>query len=70
MNTYIESMGAIGQQHLLAGFCLKLPTSSRKPIKRFLHFKMLTLQNVKFEMSEYSNMTYIILSIYYEKCID
>ena len=26
--------------------------SSRKPIKKFLHFKLLTLQNVKFQMSE------------------
>ena len=33
-------------------FCSKLPNSSRKPIKKFLHFKLLTLQNVKFEMSE------------------
>ena len=36
-------------------FCLKLPKSSRKPIKKFLHVKMLTLQNVIFEKSEYSN---------------
>ena len=36
--------------------CAKI--SSRKPIKTFLHFKMLTLQNVKFKMSEYSNTTY------------
>ena len=26
-------------------FYLKWPNSSRKPIKKFLHFKMLTLQN-------------------------
>ena len=38
-------------------FCLKLPNSWRKPIKNFLHFKMFTLQNVKFEMSEYINTT-------------
>ena len=38
-------------------FCAKLPNSSRKPIKKDLHFKILTLQNVKFEMSEYSNTT-------------
>ena len=41
-------------------FCFKLSDSSRKPIKKFLHFKMLTLQNVSFEMSEYSNMTYVV----------
>ena len=35
----------------------KFPNSSRKPIKKFLHFKMLTFQNVKLEMSEYSNKT-------------
>ena len=40
-------------------FLLKIPYSSRKPIKKILHSKMLTLQNVKFEMSEYSNMTNI-----------
>ena len=40
---------------VLKFFGLKLPNSSRKPIKKFLHFKILTLQNVKFEMSEYSN---------------
>ena len=37
-------------------FFLKLPNSSRKPIKKILHFKMLTLQNVKLEMSKYSNV--------------
>ena len=35
-------------------FCLKLPNSSGKAIKKNLHFKMLTIQNVKFEMSEYT----------------
>ena len=38
-------------------FCLELPNSSKKPIKKSLHFKMLTIQNVKFEMPEYSNTT-------------
>ena len=37
-------------------FFLKLPNSSRKPNKKILHFKMLTLQNVKLEMSKYSNV--------------
>ena len=36
-----------------------MPNSSGKPIKKILHFKMSTLQNVKFEISEYSNMTIV-----------
>ena len=40
-------------------FFFKLPNSSGKPVKKLLHLKMLTLQNVKFKMSEYSNMTVI-----------
>ena len=35
--------------------CLKLPNSSRKSIKKFLHFKFFTFQNVKFEISGYNN---------------
>ena len=37
--------------------CLKLPDSSRNPIKKFYISKCHTLQNVKFEMSGYSNTT-------------
>ena len=33
---------------VLKFFGLKLPNSSRKPIKKILHIKMLTLQNVFF----------------------
>ena len=40
-------------------FCLKLPYSSRKSIKKVLHFKMLTFQNAKFDISEYSNTAYV-----------
>ena len=47
-------------------FCLKLFNSSRKPIKKLLHLKMLTLQNVKFKMSEYSNTTIV----FYAKNVD
>ena len=36
-------------------FCLKSPNSSREPIKKFLHFKMLTLQNVKFRVQQRSH---------------
>ena len=32
-------------------FCLKLPNSLRKLIKKNLHFKIFTFQNVKFKMS-------------------
>ena len=44
-------------------FLLKIAYTFRKQIKNFLNFKMLTLQNVKFEMSEYSNTTYFFLFI-------
>ena len=43
-------------------FCLKWPKSSLENQKKKLHFKMLTLQNVKFEISEQSNMTIIVFS--------
>ena len=44
-----------------------MPNSLIKPIKKILHFKMLTLQNVKFEMSEYSNTTLVLFYYYYFK---
>ena len=43
---------------------LKLPNSSRKSIKKFSHFKIFTLQNVKFEMSGYSNTTNFESTLY------
>ena len=36
---------------------MKLPNSSRKSIKKFLHFKFFTFQNVKFKKIGYNNET-------------
>ena len=47
--------------------CLKLPNSLKKPIKKILHLKMLTLQNVKFEMSEYRQQHNLILNLELQK---
>ena len=48
-------------------FCLKLPNSSKKPIKKFLHFKMLKSKNVRFQKSEYNN-TMVRIKQCNEKC--
>ena len=36
-----------------------MSNSLRKPVKKFLHLKLLTLQNVRFKMSEYSDSTIV-----------
>ena len=51
-------------------FCSKFPNSMRKPIKKILHFKLLTLQIVKFEMSEYSKTTFLSILVFWKYHLD
>ena len=42
----------------------------RKPIKKILHFKILTLQNGKFEMSEYCKTTFLSILVFCKYHLD
>ena len=42
----------------------------RKPIKTILHFKILTLQNGKFEMSEYCKTTFLSILVFCKYHLD
>ena len=52
--------GEPSYENNVKNFFLKLPNSLRKPNKNFIHFKMLTFQNVKFEMSELQQLNHTV----------